>query len=82
MVTYVCVSVCPRPRARAVYGPGCDLGEWWKLPPGCALLSGFAVCVEVTPWRTRGVSVLCTVVLMWFDLVAHSSIMYVVVCTD
>jgi len=28
-------------------GPGCNLGQWWRVPPSCALLGGFAIGAQV-----------------------------------
>jgi len=47
---YVCLSVCMcvclhvRGRMPALlHGPGWNFGEWYGVPPGCALLRGFAI---------------------------------------
>jgi len=50
VVTRVCVSVCLPVRCRTptlLYGPGCNLGAWQKLPPSCALLGWFAIGTRV-----------------------------------
>jgi len=42
----VCVSVCVAVRGRMptlLHGPGCNLAEWYGMPPSCALLGGFAI---------------------------------------
>ena len=41
----VCLSVCVPVRGRVptlLHGPECNLGEWYGMPPSCALLGGFA----------------------------------------
>ena len=46
----VCVSVCLSVRGRTptlLYGPGCNLGAWQRLPLNCALLGGFAIGARV-----------------------------------
>ena len=30
-----------------LHGPGCNLGAWYRLPPSCALLGGFAIGARV-----------------------------------
>jgi len=46
----VCVCVCLSVRGHTptlLYGPGCNLGAWWRLPPSCALLGRFAIGARV-----------------------------------
>jgi len=46
----LCVYVCLSVRGRMItllHGPGCNLGEWWGMPPSCALLGGFAIGVRI-----------------------------------
>jgi len=46
----VCACVCVSVRGRTptlLHGPGCDLGAWYRLPPSCALLDGFAIGAPV-----------------------------------
>ena len=46
----VCVSVCLSVHGRTptlLHGPGCNLGAWYRLPPSCALLGGFAIGARV-----------------------------------
>jgi len=54
----VCLSVCLSLRGRMsslLHGPGCNLAEWWKMPPGCALLDGFAIGARVALlWQHYG----------------------------
>jgi len=40
------VSVCGR-MPTLLHGPRCNLGAWWRLPPSCALLGGFAIGAPV-----------------------------------
>ena len=42
----VCVSVRGR-TPTLLHGPGCNLGAWKRLPPGCALLGRFAISAPV-----------------------------------
>ena len=52
VVMHVCVclsaatllSVCP---PTLLHGPGCNLAAWYRLPPSCALLGGFAIGARV-----------------------------------
>ena len=30
-----------------LHGPACNLGAWYRLPPSCALLGGFAIGARV-----------------------------------
>jgi len=40
----LCVCLTARGRRPTVlHGPGCNLGEWYGMPPSCALLGGFAI---------------------------------------
>jgi len=44
-ITRICVSVCvsvPRRMTTLLHGPGCNSEEWYKVPPSCPLLDGFA----------------------------------------
>ena len=35
-----------------LHGPGCNLGEWYGVPPSCALQGGFAIGARVALlWR-------------------------------
>ena len=46
----VCLSVCLSVRGRTpslLHGPGYNLGAWYRLPPSCALLGGFAIGARV-----------------------------------
>jgi len=48
----VCVGLCVCVTVRGrmptlLHGPGCNLGEWYGLPPSCALLGGFAIGTRV-----------------------------------
>jgi len=46
----LCVCVCLSVRGRTLtllHGSGCNLGAWWRLPPGCAILGGFAIGARV-----------------------------------
>jgi len=48
VVTRVCVCVSVRGRMPTLlHGPGCNLGEWYGMPPTCALLGGFAIGARV-----------------------------------
>jgi len=38
----VCLSVRGR-MPTLLHGPGCNLGEWYGVPPSCVLLGGFAI---------------------------------------
>jgi len=38
----VCLSVLRR-IPTLLHGPGCNLGEWQRVPSSCALLGGFAI---------------------------------------
>ena len=42
----VCLSVRGR-MPTLLHGPGCNLGEWYGMPPSCALLGGFAIGARV-----------------------------------
>ena len=46
MVTRVCVSV-RSPMPTLLHGPGCNLGLWYRMPPSCVLLDGFAIDARV-----------------------------------
>jgi len=44
----LCVCLSLRGRMPTLLrGPGCNLGEWWGLPPGYALLGGFTIGAQV-----------------------------------
>jgi len=46
----LCVCVCLSVRGRTLtllHGSRCNLGAWWRLPPGCAILGGFAIGARV-----------------------------------
>jgi len=44
----LCVCVPVRGRMPTLFhGPGWILGEWYGMPPSCALLGGLAICVRV-----------------------------------
>jgi len=54
VVTRVCVSVRGR-MPTLLHGPGCNLGDWWGMPPSCALLGGFAIGARVVLlWQHYG----------------------------
>jgi len=42
------ISVSVRGRTPTLlHGPGCNLAAWWRLPPSCAQLGGFAIGAQV-----------------------------------
>jgi len=43
----VYLSVCRGRMPTLLDGPGCNLGAWYRLPPSCALLGGFAIGARV-----------------------------------
>jgi len=48
--TRLCVTVCVSVSGRMptlLHGPGCNFGEWYDMPPSCALLEGFAMAAWV-----------------------------------
>jgi len=50
----VCVSIRGR-MPTLLHGPGCNLGEWYGMPPSCALLGGFAIGARVALlWQHYG----------------------------
>ena len=50
----VCVSVRGR-TPTLLHGPGCNLAEWYGMPPSCALVGGFAIGERVVLlWQHYG----------------------------
>jgi len=43
----ICMSV-PHRIPALLHRPGCNLWEWWGLPPSCALLARFAIGARVS----------------------------------
>jgi len=58
VVTSVCVCVCLSVCGRTptlLHGPGCNLAAWYRLPPSCALLGGFAIGARAALlWQHNG----------------------------
>jgi len=54
----VCLCVCVSVRGRMpklLHGPGCNLAEWYGMPPSCAQLRGFAIGARVALiWQHYG----------------------------
>ena len=58
-----CLSVCGR-MPTLLHGPGCNLGEWWGMPPSCTLLGGFAIAAWVALlWQQRELEMLASTCL-------------------
>jgi len=50
----LCLSVRGR-MPTLLHGPGCNLAEWYGMPPSCALLGGFAIGARVSLlWQHYG----------------------------
>jgi len=43
----VCLSAVRSRMPTLLHGPGCNLGEWQRMPPTCVLLGGFAINARI-----------------------------------
>ena len=73
----VCLSVCLSVRSRMptlLHGPGCNLAEWYGLPPSCALLDGFAIGVRVALlWQHNANPSYKLASIPWYDNIVRTA---------
>ena len=71
----VCVCVCLSVRGRMptlLHWSGCDFGEWWGMPPSCALLGGLAIGARVALLWQHKANAKCYMLVLALCLVCYT----------